>query len=305
MPLPDLRKLAHAVALADTGSFIRASEQLNLTQSALTRSIQALEKELGITLFDRGKQGVVPTRDGANLLKRARALLLHGRTLESEVRLLRDNVTGNAALGLGPAMAPLLLYRLLLDFNRDHPRFGIEVFVESPARLVDRLHDGTIECFVAEAGHLQLKDTEPLNVEALAALDVKLFARAGHPLADREVVSVQDLSTCIQATSQYERSSWNKPDTNNNGLRPTIVCNDFPSMKQLLVNSDVVMFGFETTFSDELASGQVCCLPFDGLDYQQPRTISLVTLAHRTPSAACVKIIDWIRRFFKDRESHA
>src|SRR5690554_6103639 len=75
----DLRKLNHALAIAEAASYARASERLHLTQSALTRSIQALESELGLQLFDRGKSGVRPTVDGEKILDRARYLLLQAR----------------------------------------------------------------------------------------------------------------------------------------------------------------------------------------------------------------------------------
>ena len=100
MAIPDLRKLQNAVVLAETGSFVRASDQLHLTQSALTRSVQALEAELGLRLFDRTKQGVRPTPDGEEVLARARLLLLQARTLQREVALIRHAELGAVAFGV-------------------------------------------------------------------------------------------------------------------------------------------------------------------------------------------------------------
>lgn len=71
----DLRRLSHVVALADTLHFARAAEQVHLSQPAFSRSIQAVEDDLGIRLFDRETGDVRPTPAGAFVIKRARQLL--------------------------------------------------------------------------------------------------------------------------------------------------------------------------------------------------------------------------------------
>ena len=55
------RRLTHLIALAEEGSFARAAERVHLSQPALSRSIQALEDELGMKLFDRAARGVAMT----------------------------------------------------------------------------------------------------------------------------------------------------------------------------------------------------------------------------------------------------
>ena len=75
----DLKRWTHIVAVADRRSFIRAAEQVHLSQPALTRSIQAAEAELGLLLFDRGTQEVVPTPAGEFIVARARQLVFDNR----------------------------------------------------------------------------------------------------------------------------------------------------------------------------------------------------------------------------------
>ena len=79
----DLKRWAHAVA--ERRSFARAAEQIHLSQPALTRSIQAAEAELGLRLFDRGRQEVVPTPAGEFVVARARQLVFNSRCLERDV----------------------------------------------------------------------------------------------------------------------------------------------------------------------------------------------------------------------------
>ena len=82
----NLRRLEQLIALAEEGSFVRAAERTHLSQPALTRSIQHLEHDLGIRLFDRTRQGVVPTAAGQQLVDRARRVLFEVRGLVTQFR---------------------------------------------------------------------------------------------------------------------------------------------------------------------------------------------------------------------------
>src|SRR3546814_6974731 len=86
----ELRHLVHAKSLADEGSFRVAAAKLGLTQPALTKSIQALEAEVGVRLFDCSRKGIAPTAAGAALLRRAAGLLDGMADLQAELRAIRS-----------------------------------------------------------------------------------------------------------------------------------------------------------------------------------------------------------------------
>ena len=77
----DLKRLGHLVALADECHFARAAERVHLSQPAFSRSIQTIESDLGMRLFDRESGQVKPTPAGAFLIERARRLLFDARCL--------------------------------------------------------------------------------------------------------------------------------------------------------------------------------------------------------------------------------
>lgn len=83
------RRLGHLIALAEEGSFARAAERVHLSQPALSRSIQALEEEVGMKLFDRAARGVAMTAAGRLLVERARRVLFETRCLFRDVELLK------------------------------------------------------------------------------------------------------------------------------------------------------------------------------------------------------------------------
>ena len=98
----NLRRLSHVVGLADTLHFARAAEVAHLSQPAFSRSIQAIESELGIRLFDRDVGDVRPTPAGEFVIERARKLLFEARCLQRDVDLYRDSQLGDTAFGVGP-----------------------------------------------------------------------------------------------------------------------------------------------------------------------------------------------------------
>lgn len=297
----DLRKLTHAVAVADTASYARASERLHLTQSALTRSIQALEMELGIQLFDRGKSGVRTTSDGEKILAKARYLLLQARTLEREVNLLKLAESGEIAFGVGPAMPCLFLPDLLTTLCSQHPDLRIEVAVESGYRMQEMLREELIEFFVADTNQLTGLDGHLFSTEALVDIPAGFFVRSGHPLRERNSVKMTDLRQ-YPLISPRHRSDFRLQnrltDDSSEVSEPLkqILCNDLSSLRQMVQQTDAILIGIPHMVGEELASGLVCKLPLQGVKAEPVCGVTLVSLAGRTPSMAATRICTEIRR---------
>jgi DNA-binding transcriptional LysR family regulator len=113
----DLRRLEHLLALAAERHFGRAAEQVHLSQPAFSRSIQAIEAELNLRLFDRETGEVRPTPAGEFVIGRARQLLFDARNLARDVELFRDSRLGDTSFGAGPIMAATLLPEVLGSFR--------------------------------------------------------------------------------------------------------------------------------------------------------------------------------------------
>ena len=89
------RQLVHALCLFKHGNFTRAAIEANISQSAFSRSIQNLEDDLGILLFDRDTATVIPTSYGEMFLRRAAAIVADAQELEREVHLMRGLEVGS------------------------------------------------------------------------------------------------------------------------------------------------------------------------------------------------------------------
>jgi len=138
----NLRFLRTFIAIADNNGFARAAARLNLTQSAASRQIHALETELGVRLFDRVGRTVKLTSQGEDLLVRSRRLLADADSIGERARALKSGHTGVLQIG----GAPQIMENLLADFARRYLKrhSGVEIqFVEDQGgRLSGRLERG-------------------------------------------------------------------------------------------------------------------------------------------------------------------
>lgn len=97
----DLRQLQAFVTVAEAGHYGVAAERLHISQPALTKQIQTLENQLGVSLLLRGRHGAEPSTQGQQLLNRARALLAHAQNFEQETRAISAGLAGRLNIGFG------------------------------------------------------------------------------------------------------------------------------------------------------------------------------------------------------------
>ena len=174
----------HLLALADDRHFARAAEQVHLSQPAFSRSIQAIERELGMRLFDRETGDVRPTPAGEFVIERARRLLFDARCLQRDVELYRDSRLGDTAFGVGPLLAATLMPDVLVALRRQHPGVALRVEVGNWQLLLERLQAEDIEFFVADVRDMP-DDPRIAGGAARHAARPICYVRRGHPLAGR------------------------------------------------------------------------------------------------------------------------
>lgn len=123
-------QLQSVVALAETGSFTEAAFAIDLTQSAVSYAIAALERELGVTLFERNrKEGVALTDVGQKILPHVRALLAQVEAIEQEAQAARGEAAGKVRVGnIESLVAPGLFASILTRFQRLYPEIEVVLF---------------------------------------------------------------------------------------------------------------------------------------------------------------------------------
>lgn len=176
----NLQQLKHFIALVETGSFSRASEQVHLSQPALSRSIQALEGELGAPLIERAGKHSAPTELGRVIADRARKVLLEVEDLKREAELQAQGAQGIVHLGLGAAPGALLAGHLMDFLLTRHPAIRLKVSRGSPSTLLQLLRERQIDMLVAH--ERLIGPSRDLQLTELPKLRSAFLCRAGHPL---------------------------------------------------------------------------------------------------------------------------
>lgn len=180
----DIQSLEQFVVLARTKNFTRAGEELNLSQSALSRAIQKLEDQLGQPLFERKPREVVLTDLGELLLERAKKILKLVEDTFSE--LSEAGRRGRVRLGAIPTIAPYFLPSLLGSFAEKHPDISVIVQEDTTETLIKSCSHGDIDLAIVALPII----AKYLEVEPLFTEELLLVLPAGHPLAAAESIAV-------------------------------------------------------------------------------------------------------------------
>lgn len=141
----DLRQLTALVTVAEAGSVTRAARLLHMVQPAVTRQIRTLEEELGVPLFDRTRQGMVPTAEGELLVERARRALSELERARTEIRPAPGEVTGIVSVGLLESVADLLAQPLTAAVVRACPAIELRILTAYSGHLQQWLDSGDID----------------------------------------------------------------------------------------------------------------------------------------------------------------
>ena len=256
----DLRKLRHAVFLADRGNFTAAAARLHLSQPALSRSIQSLEEELGLILFDRIATGVVPTAAGAAVIEEARGLLAQAEGLKAHAQRLARGETGRVRIGIGPMFAGLLTDYLRAVWK---PAQAVEVQVHIlPAeRLVARLLADELDFFIADGR--AARDHSGIAVERIGDVPVGYHVRPGHPLARSKKISVADMAAFPRASPGLPSVSVDTGEAVRESARVEagrIYCEQLPMLVDLTAGSDAVLLAITPAIGEQLRAGELVTL---------------------------------------------
>src|SRR5688572_8447037 len=117
----NFQQLEYIIAVNQQRHFAKAAEKCFVTQPTLSMMINKLEEELGVKIFDRSKQPVLPTKEGEEIIKRAKVLISEAEHLKGYAKEIRGEMLGELRLGIIPTLAPYLLPLFLKTFHEKYP----------------------------------------------------------------------------------------------------------------------------------------------------------------------------------------
>jgi len=253
----DFELLRTFQAVSETGSTIGAAALLGISQSAVSRRLAQLEKELGLQLFMRERGRLLPTRDNRELKAQIASLLDHSARFATRVHELQ---TGNAAsttlrIAVPASMVQSLLPRILMDFLQSHDRVQVEVH-SGPYDTIERM----LLDERAEVGFLRLP-THRSGLATTPVIEVPTVCvmPSDHPLAAKSVVSVRDLAGVPLVLLGRMRQPRREIDELffTIGLRPKIRL----EVHSVMSACALAAHGLGVTLVNELMASDFCHLP--------------------------------------------
>jgi DNA-binding transcriptional LysR family regulator len=187
----ELRHLRYFVAVAEERHFGRAAQRLHMAQPPLSRQIQALERELGFSLFQRTRRGVELTPAGASFLDGARRVFLEADRAVIDARRASTGETGRLVVGYLASLAYSGLTRLLRAYREQSPLVEMQLRELSPQEQLEALKQGRID-----VGFVRGPVDDP-SLSSERVRKERLFAAlpSDHPLANRARLSLENLAT--------------------------------------------------------------------------------------------------------------
>lgn len=176
----NLTKLRHVVAVERTGSITKAAELMNVTQSAVTKSVAEVEREIGYALFIRQARGVAATEMGGTFIVRAARILADMDQLIEDAQAGRQQREALLRVGISPPSLEGLLNRAVRFLIRKYPDYRVQLRGVSIERGIQLLRQGDLDICLGPLDRLSADGG--FKCESLGTLSGRLFVRKAHPL---------------------------------------------------------------------------------------------------------------------------
>ena len=276
-----IQQLNYAIIISEMGSLNKASEVLYIAQPSLTSSIQELEKELGITIFNRSARGVTLTNDGEEFIQYARQVILqYERLLEKYGK----SETIKKKFGISTqhySFAVKSFVEMVKQFDTGEYEFAIR---ETKTReVIDDVSAGRSEVGILYLSDFNRKAIEKLlranNLEFhhLIDCDAYVYLWKGHPLASKKSIRFEELADypCLSFEQGSAGSFYFAEEILTTSEYPrTIKTNDRATMLNLMVglNGYTLCSGI---ICEELNGSEYIAVPFESDDGSQHNTMDI------------------------------
>lgn len=260
-----MRRLKYFLAVAEQGNINRAAEYLHISQSALTRSIQALEENLGTILFQRTQRGVQLTTTGERLLHHARRISNTVRVAEQDMELLVRGGESEIRLGVSSTLQTENILDAVFQVLTDRPSLSVSIIDSFYDSLIQRLRLQELDIVLTMLP--QRSDHDDFEVEILRQENRhrSVYARSGHPLLkmhqlDRE--ALRSANWVISGEPHYQHLiDEYLHEFGIDAPKFRLKCSSIAWMRRAVLQEDFVALMTDSTVLNEFPSGSVRPIP--------------------------------------------
>jgi DNA-binding transcriptional LysR family regulator len=282
-----LRDIEYFVAIAEYGNLGRAAETLGLSQTALSKSLRRLESSMNTKLVRRTPRGVELTSVGTAFLSHVRRIRLSLDDVAREVADLTQGRAGHLRVGCGPDMIDLFVQRACSELMRSAPKVTLAVTTGINDVLFPALRNGEYDLIVSG---LPVSPYEGTVHEHLLDDEFLVYSAAGHPLAHRKRVTIDDLTKqqwVLSNAGAFARSRWIRT-FEQHGLPPPKVAvetNSVALMLHMVSASEFLGFVPRSVVRSSISTDRVIELPIKHASWSRQAGVSYRRDAYLSPAA--------------------
>lgn len=184
----NIQKYMAFIRTVECGSFTKAAEMLNYSQSGISRMINDLEKEWGVSLLERRHSGVQLTSDGLKLLPFAKSVCSEYHKLQTQVEELNGLQSGLIRIGTFSSVATHWLPNIIKEFQKDYPNIDYELLLGDYTEIENWILEGRVDC-----GFLRLPTHPEFETIFLEQDKLLVVLPENHPLVDCEYFPIKSL----------------------------------------------------------------------------------------------------------------
>jgi DNA-binding transcriptional LysR family regulator len=264
----NLQNLRVFLKVAELEHITRASEELHLTQPAVTKIIQSLESEVHLELVERQGRRIVLTYAGHVLQRHARQLFALERQMEEELAALRDLEGGQVVMAANTTAGVYLLPPIIARFHAQYPRVTLNMAILNSSEIINGTLNWQLDFGLIE-GDVSTLSAE-LHSQVFARDTLILVVAPNHPWSQVSSLRPADLATDAlllreegSAMREMLEQELKKYDVR---LHPLLTLTDNEAIKQMVMNGVAAAVVSSLTVSRELATGALIHVPVEGLE---------------------------------------
>ena len=276
-------------SVAECLSFTKAAKILLISQPAVTRLINELEKQLGVRLYKRLGNGIEPTAEGELLQNYARKIFAHYRAFEEELGRIQNANSGSLLLGASTTISQYILPGILARFKKRHPAIKVQLFSGNTKTIENMLMAEQIDFGLIEGN----SNLAQIHYENFINDEIVLVARVGNRLLQKQEISLNQLPSIPLVLREAGSGTLDviEDALKNNriqlaDLNVEMQIGSTEGIKQYVQNSDAAAFLSVHTITRELAANQLMIV--DIRNFEMMRTLQFISLHGRSSHLSTV-----------------
>ncbi len=275
-------------AVVDHGGFTKAAAALNLSQPAISKSLNELERQLHLSLIDRTGRSIVLTSAGQALYARARELFGVERAAEQELRELRGLKRGRLRVGASTTVGTYMLPAVLGRFHLRHPKVRIQLTIANTRSVLRLLLESRVDVALVEG---PVSDARVV-VRPWRDDELVVIAPPDHPLVGRRAVAAQalaDLPFLVREPGSGTRTVGARAlAVHGVRLTNTMRVGSIEAIKHAVAAGLGLAIVSRAAAADQLALGTLATVQVDGLEIR--RTLTELRMRGRVPTGAAKEL---------------